>query len=125
VTKNCKLRVLSNPASKILKPNTSPRIDFSQPIESINFDSVVLISGTDTILKPDFYFTDNLQMQLEIPVENTEDTRYLIAIPDSCIYNWNGLSNKETLLRFSTKPLSDYGTFILNISFIFSKSANS
>ncbi len=110
------LKILSNPASKVLKPKTSPRIDFNQPIENINFDSVILISGSDTIIKPDFYFTNNLQMQLEIPVENAEDTRYLIVIPDSCIYDWNGLSNKETLLRFSTKPLSDYGTFILNVS---------
>ena len=106
----------ANPSSKILKPFTSPKIDFYQPIDSIDFDSVVLIAGNDTILNPIYYFTDSLKMQIEIPVENVEDTRYKVVIPDSVIYDWNGLTNEKLLAQFSTKPLSEYGTFILNVS---------
>jgi len=111
-----KLSLSPSPASRVLKPFIYPRINFSQPIENIDFDSVVLISANDTILKPEFYFTDKLQMQIEIPVKNVEDTKYSIIIQDSCIYDWNGVTNEESLMRFSTKPLTDYGTFILNIS---------
>lgn len=104
------------PKSKILKPFTSPRIGFYQPIENINFDSAVLISGDDTIVKPKFFFTDELNMQIEIPVVNTEETRYTLVIPDSSIFDWNGLYNDEIVTKFSTKPLSDYGILILSIS---------
>ena len=110
------LKWATSPATRILKPGDMPGIIFNQPIESIDFDSIVLISGNDTILKPDFYFTDNLQMQVEIPVKNIENTKYLLVIPDSCIFDWNGLANLEALVRFSTKPLNEYGTFILNVS---------
>lgn len=104
------------PASKVLKPFTSPQIGFFQPIENINLDSAVLISGDDTIVKPEFFFTDDLNMQIEIPVVNTEDTRYTLLIPDSSIFDWNGLYNDEIVTKFSTKPLSDYGILILSIS---------
>lgn len=110
------LKWTTSPVSRVLKPGNMPGLVFSQPIEAIDFDSVVLISGSDTILKPEFYFTDSLQMQIEIPVKNIENTNYLLVIPDSCIFDWNGLSNKESLVKFSTKPLSEYGTFILNVS---------
>lgn len=104
------------PTSKILKPHTSPRIKFYQPIDNINFDSSVLIAGVDTILNPGFHFTDSLKMEIEVPVENVEDAKYKIAISDSSIYDWNGLANNDILAQFSTKPLSEYGTLILNIS---------
>ena len=110
------LNLSAIPKSKVLAPNTSPQIEFSQPIESISFDSVVLISGSDTILNPEYFFTDKLQMRLEIPIENKEDTRYLIIVPDSIIYDWNGLTNQETLLKFSTKPLNEYGNLFLSIA---------
>lgn len=105
-------------ATKTIKPFTSPRLDFLQPIQSINFDSAVLISGDDTIVKPDYYFTDSLKMQIEIPVENIEDTRYTIVIPDSTIFDWNGLYNEEIVTKFSTKPLSEYGTLILSFGLL-------
>jgi hypothetical protein len=106
----------ANPASKILKPNTNMRIDFNQPIEIIKFDSAVLISGSDTILKPPFYFTDSLKMQIEIPIENKEATKYKIAISDSSIYDWNALANEDMLLNFSTRALSEYGNLNVNIT---------
>jgi len=105
-----------NAQTKTLKPGQSPRLDFFQPIESFNFDSVVLISGEDTIVKPEHFFIDSLKMQIEIPVENIEDTRYTLVIPDSTIFDWNGLYNEEIVTNFSTKPLSEYGTLILSIS---------
>jgi len=110
------LSLSAHPKSKILIPNISPQIDFSQPIESVNFDSVVLISGSDTILKPDYFFTDKLRMQIKIPIENKEDTRYSVIIPDSVIYDWNGLANQQTLLQFSTKALNEYGILFFRVS---------
>lgn len=105
-----------NPTSKILKPNTSPRIKFHQPIENVSFDSSVLIAGADTILNPGFHFTDSLKMEIEVPVGNVENTKYKIAISDSSISDWNGLANSDILAQFSTKPLSEYGTLFLSVS---------
>jgi len=104
------------PQSKTLKPFTSPQIGFYQPLQSIDFDSTVLISGDDTIVKPNFFFTDSLKMQFELTINNIEDTRYSLIIPDSSIFDWNGLANEEMLVQFSTRALSDYGKLILNIA---------
>lgn len=101
------------PESKSLNPKMLPQIRFYQPIESINFDSAVLITSTDTIINPEYSFSDSLNMRIVIPIENIEDSYYTLIIPDSSIYDWNGLANEEMLIKFNTPKLSDYSTLTM------------
>jgi len=104
------------PAAKALLPGQMPQIEFHQPIEGIDLDSAVLISGEDTIISPEYRFMDSLRMLLEFKIDNTEDNRYTFLIPDSLIYDWNALTNDEIIINYSTKNLSDYGQVSLKIN---------
>jgi hypothetical protein len=102
--------------AKNLLPGQMPQIEFHQPIEIINLDSAVLISGEDTIISPEYRFLDSLRMLLEFKIENVEGSRYTLLIPDSLIYDWNTLTNDEIIINYNTKQLSDYGQISLKIS---------
>ncbi len=104
------------PKNKKLLPEQNPGIRFFQPIDSINLDSAVFINVEDTIVNPDFVFLDSLKMSIGFKINNIEDSRYKILIPDSSIYDWNGISNNELIINFSTIKLSEYGQLSMKIT---------
>lgn len=110
-----KLIVLPVPQSKNLAPFEKPALAFFQPIENINLDSSVLITPTDTLINPPYHFTDSLKMKLVFDVETEENSKYTILIPDSTIYDWNGLTNETVNITFKTRELSSYGLLKMTI----------
>jgi len=104
------------PKNKKLLPGQNPGIRFFQPIDSISLDSAVLINVEDTIINPEFVFMDSLKMSIGFKINNIEDSRYKILIPDSSIYDWNGSSNDELKINFSSIKLSEYGQLTMKIT---------
>lgn len=106
----------SIPKNKKLLPGQNPGIKFFQPIESISLDSSVFINVEDTIINPEFVFLDSLKMKIGFKINNVEDSKYKILIPDSAIYGWNGNANNEIKLSFSSIKLSEYGQLSMKIT---------
>ena len=99
----------------IIKPGEKLIINFKQPVSIINFDSVLFVSGKDTVLDPPKYFKDSFKMQLVIPFKVIPGTNYHLIIPDSSIVNWNGLFNQRISLTFRAKPEKDYGIVVFKV----------
>lgn len=99
----------------IIKPGEKLKINFGQPVSNINFDSVLFVSGKDTLLNPPVYFKDSFKMQLVIPFKVVPGTNYQLVIPDSSIANWNGLYNQKISLTFRAKPEKDYGIVVFKV----------
>lgn len=104
------------PKNKKLLPGQNPGIRFFQPIDSIRLDSAVFINVEDTLINPEFVFLDSLKMSVGFKINNIEDSRYKILIPDSTIYDWNGNANEELKIVYNTIKLSEYGQLSMKIT---------
>ncbi|PLX06912.1 MAG: hypothetical protein C0598_13450, partial [Marinilabiliales bacterium] len=104
------------PKNKKLLPGQNPGIKFYLPLDSINLDSAVLIDVEDTIIHPDYVFLDSLKMKIGFKVNNIEDSKYKLLIPDSSIFDWNGIANNEMRLNFSSIKLSEFGQLTMKIN---------
>lgn len=106
----------SNISGNVIKLNQKLLVKFSQPMVHANdVDSSVLISGTDTIYDPEFKFTNSLLNEIEIPLNLKEDTPYSIHFPDSAFTSWNNIHTSAINIKFSTKPISDYGILSIDL----------
>jgi len=107
---------VSNLSSNILAPTQQFEIEFSEPMVHYNYlDSVLLVSGVDSIWGPDFSFTDSLLNKITVPIDIIEDTKYRLYFPDSAFSNWNNLNTQPIDISFKTLPISDYGVFIFHL----------
>ncbi len=99
-----------------IKPVSKLYLEFNQPVAHILSDSILFVSGTDSIYAPDFVPVDSLHLKFLFPVKLTEATKYRLLLPDSCFIDWNGYFNKEKSIGFSTKAIKEYGTLTVNLS---------
>ena len=98
-----------------VKPGQELFIEFNQPIEQIRFDSVLFVSNEDSVFNPPFRFVDSLNRKMVFPYEVEPGSKYMLALPDSCIMDWNGYFNQAAQLVFSSKELKAYGTLTLHV----------
>ncbi len=108
-----KLKIRTNAYGKfdINKPAV---ISFESPVKKYDFSRILLIEGADT-LSPTTFFIDSIKRKAIIPFKWKEKTSYEILIPDSIFTDIFDLSNDTLIQKFTTKELSDYGTFQVNI----------
>mgnify|MGYP000380308032 CR=1 FL=1 len=110
------LRWKSNIISNIIGIGDSLNITFSQPMVNFNnIDSSLVVIETDTILDPDFRFTDSLRMNIIFPFKTKEETRYRIYFPDSAFSSWNNIHTEAIDMNFKTLPLKEYGILTFNL----------
>lgn len=98
-----------------IKPVSHLFIEFSQPIAKIISDSILFVSGEDSIYSPEFVPIDSLHLKYMFSVVLAEETKYRLLLPDSCFIDWNGYFNKQKNISFSTKATKDYGTLTVNL----------
>lgn len=91
-----------------------PELTFYYPIREILSDSILLVSGEDSLYAPSNEFIDPYKRKIRFPIVKTEDTRYTLQIPDSAFIDWNGEYNRHKTVRFTTKSLRDYGIFVIH-----------
>jgi len=101
----------------VIKPNQQLMLIFNQPIARFFTDSVLLITGKDSLYKPDYAFADMLHRKIIFPFKIKEGTAYHLFIPDSTVIDWNGLHNKKIDLSFRSKEAKEYGKLTLQINF--------
>jgi len=105
----------TNLSRGILPLNKQPAITFYQPLQTILSDSILFVSGEDSIYNPKYVIADSLKRKIVFPVELQESMKYSIQLPDSSFIGWNGYYNESKKINFSTKSLKDYGVFILSL----------
>ncbi len=108
------LGLTSNMNDKAI-PGSRFYIKFNQPVEYINFDSVLFVKDEDSIWAPEFTFTDSLNMKINLPYKSEPGVHYVLSLPDSCIMDWNGYYNTAKTFDFHSKELKSYGFFALNL----------
>jgi len=108
------LGLTSNMNDKAI-PGSRFYIKFNQPVEYINFDSVLFVKDEDSIWAPEFTFTDSLNMKIDLPYKSEPGVHYVLSLPDSCIMDWNGYYNTAKTFDFHSKELKSYGFFALNL----------
>ncbi len=88
-------------------------IQFNHPVlNTYNADSLDLYSSEDTV-RVGFEKYDLRKMRVNHSWK--ESMSYQLLIPDSVFTSIYGVGNDSTMVRFNTKALKDYGTFILNL----------
>ncbi len=104
--------------SDVIKPNQKLKLMFDRPISHFYSDSVLLIKGNDSIFNPEYYFNDSLQKSIIFPFTVKQATVYRFIIPDSVLFDWNGITNKKINLSFKTKNANEYGKLTLQLVFM-------
>jgi hypothetical protein len=88
-------------------------IQFNHPVlNTFNADSLDLYSSEDTVRVG---FEKYHLRKMRINHSWKEGMNYQLLIPDSTFTSIYGVGNDSTMVRFNTKTLKDYGTFILNV----------
>ncbi len=105
----------SNIKGNTLRPDKNPELVFDYPVVKVISDSVLLVSGNDSVYQPEFYFDDSLHRKMVFPIDLKTETRYTLFIPDSSVIDWNGLHNQEKSIGFTTKSLRDYGVLVIEM----------
>jgi hypothetical protein len=91
-----------------IKPGEKLVLTFGQPVETIIPDSILLVQGKDSLYQPAYTFLDELHRKVYFPMKITDESSYLLSIPDSSIVDWNGIFNKKIVLSLHARPLKDY-----------------
>ena len=88
------------------------RLEFSRPLsDTIGTDSLNLFSTEDTTMVS--FEQEGIR---EVIIDNSwdEEMNYRLYIPDSTFTDIYGVANDSTIIDFSTKPPSEFGTLIIN-----------
>ncbi len=97
-----------------ITPDDTLIIDFNNPIEKINLDSVIF--KEDTIIKKPLYLKlSKDRFRMEIFNKWNETTSYSIIFKDSCLNDIFNNYNKLNNIFITMKPLKDFGNLILNL----------
>jgi hypothetical protein len=99
----------------IIKPGGKLILIAGQPVDKFIPDSVMFVSGDDTIYNPPYKFIDTLHRKILFPFKVKAATNYTLSIPDSSIIDWNGIFNKKILFSFKSKEDKEYGKLTLKI----------
>jgi hypothetical protein len=94
------------------------KLSFSEPIDSINAERIVLLEDSVRI-EPEIKFLDELQRSLIINHAWKDTTSYDLLIPDSVFIGIYGNYNDTLQKQFRTRMLSDYGNLKLKIDHSF------
>lgn len=88
------------------------RLEFSKPLsDTVSTDSLHLYSSEDTTRVP---FEQEGIREGIIDKSWDEEMNYRLYIPDSTFTDIYGVPNDSTIIEFSTKPPSEFGTLIIN-----------
>ena len=107
------LKAKFNLAAGILGPGKDLQMTFVEPVKTYDFSGIMLFQDKDT-LHPQIYFTDSLMRIITIHQEWQENKTYHLFIPDSVFTGLSGAENDSVSINIRTRPLSDYGTLIMN-----------
>jgi Bacterial Ig-like domain len=89
-------------------------ITFSQPIDTIYADKILLYSDLDT-LSPNISFIDSLHRRIKIEYEWEQGENYEILIPDSSIFDIYGFTTDTIREKFRVTKEEDYSTLTLDL----------
>ncbi|HLN52190.1 MAG TPA: Ig-like domain-containing protein [Lentimicrobium sp.] len=108
------LKISNNIISGRIKPGSSIKLTFSDPVESYNFSGIRV--KEDSILLSDYSikFIDSLKRQLEISYAWEPDIQYSVTIQDSTITGIMGTNTDST--RFSFMVLKEEETAKLSLT---------
>jgi hypothetical protein len=97
----------------ILEPQKEFSLAFIEPVVKSDLSNIRLIDDKDT-LTITAAFTDTIHRRLLFEHKWQENRTYKLTIPDSTLTGLSGKMNGEISQTFRTKPLSDYGTMIMD-----------
>ncbi len=87
---------------------------FSQPIDTIFANRILLYSETDT-LSPNIVFTDSLHRKISIDYEWEQGGKYEILIPDSSVFDIYGFTTDTIREIFRVTEEKDYASVSINL----------
>ncbi|MCB2222189.1 MAG: Ig-like domain-containing protein [Bacteroidetes bacterium] len=90
-------------------------IRFPYPVAHADFSGTLMIEGEDT-LETRFNFVDEIRRKAILEHPWKEATRYRFIIPDSVFTDIRGLSHDTLTPAFTTKSISDYGNFYVDVT---------
>jgi len=102
--------------SNIIKPGQKLEIKFDQPVGRLRFDSVLLVNEKDSIYNPPHYFADSIHRTLVIPFKVKPDKHYILSVPDSAVYDWNGYFNNKFVINLTSKKTEEYGVLRFKVN---------
>ncbi len=99
----------------VIKPGQNLVLTAGQPVVNFITDSVMFVSGDDTLFNPKYNFIDTLHRKILFPFKVKPGTTYRLVIPDSAIIDWNGIFNKKINFSFNSKEEKEYGKLSLKV----------
>lgn len=115
-----RLGVQSNiPRSGAFNLNDTIRLQFSEPIATVNTDRIWLYYDSIPV-EPEIRFVDSVHRTLNISYVWADTSIYRLLIPDSVFFSIYGFSNDTIEQKFKTRSVNDYGKLTLNIGHNFS-----
>lgn len=115
-----RLGVQSNiPRTGAFNLNEPVRLQFSEPIASLNPDRIQLYSDS-VLLEPNIGFYDEVQRMLSINYAWADTSSYRLLVADSAFFSIYGSSNDTIEQRFKTRSGNDYGKLTVNLEHPFS-----
>jgi hypothetical protein len=100
-----------------ITPDDTLIIEFNNPIEKINLDSIIFKEDT-IITKPLYFEISNDRLTFKLFNKWNENTNYTLLIKDSSISDIFNNFNKLNNISIAMKPLKDYGNLILNLELV-------
>lgn len=107
------LKMTSNLVTGKLKPGSSLRLSFPDPIALGNTEALELKMDSIVITDADIRFTDSLKRQLLIKYPWKQGTRYTLTVRDSVFQSIMGLANDSTQYKFT--PFTEEETSSLTL----------
>ena len=110
-----RLKFRGNAKSGSMDLGRAFRLTFADPLESYDFSNVVFIAGKDTMTGAPFKPLDSIRRQFFLDHEFEENSRYVLIIPDSSLFDMYGLTNDSIKIYFSTREYRDYGNLFISL----------
>ncbi|MCR4965793.1 MAG: Ig-like domain-containing protein [Bacteroidales bacterium] len=87
-------------------------LSFSYPIRPADSIPVTLICQKDTIVSK-ISVPDTFVKRLELPLSFEDKNNYILIIPDSVFWGYNGKTNDSIKTQFETHSVKDYGNLTM------------